>query len=320
MVACAFLQLLAVLTHDAPGRGARAGNGAGTGDDVRPNQSADGGPIRYFEAGPHVRAVRSPAGVVVPVVGGSGGDWHVSTPCGREAVLSVAAPVRSVAVVLDPGHGGVDWGAVGPNGLAESELNLAVARHAKAALERAGFSTVLTRSSDHGMNLANRARLAVDLGARAFVSIHHNGGAELASAKPGSETYYQVESVDSRRLAGLVYEEVVSTLSAYPVGWVTTERAGATWRTRVDGQDYFGVLRQSNGVPASLAELAYLTNPPEAELLADPTVQRAEGEAVARGIVRFLTTNDRGSGYVEGWPMPPRPQPGGEDLCDDPQL
>ncbi|MDQ3642758.1 MAG: N-acetylmuramoyl-L-alanine amidase, partial [Actinomycetota bacterium] len=123
---------------------------------------------------PTVPAVLSSTGIVTPVIGREGDAWKVSTPCGREAVLTSATPLATGPVVLDPGHGGYDPGAVGPNGLRESELNLAVSRHAAAALERAGFTTVMTRNDDHGMNLVNRARLAVGLQAKAFVSVHHN--------------------------------------------------------------------------------------------------------------------------------------------------
>jgi hypothetical protein len=77
-------------------------------------------------------------------------------------------------------------------------------------------------------------------------------------------------------------------------------------------------------VPATLAELAYISNPAEAALLARSDAPRIEGEAVAKGVLRFLTTADPGLGFVEGGPMPPRPRPGGggggNDGCDDPPL
>ena len=277
---------------------------------------------------PAVPAVLSPAGIVVPVLGREGDGWKVSTPCGREAVLTSATPlVATGPVVLDPGHGGYDPGAVGPNGLRESALNLAVSRHAAAALERAGFTTVMTRNGEHGMNLVNRARLAMGLQAKAFVSIHHNAASWAPSAIPGSEMYHQVTSVESKRLAGLVYEEIVAALDVYDVPWVTSG-VGVTWRTKANGDDWYAMVNQPKGVVAALAELAFISNPAEADLLADPDVQRVEGEAVARGIIRFLTTGDPGSGYVEGTQMPPRPRPGGPrtgggggwDECDDPVL
>ncbi len=294
----------------------------GQGDGPPTSQTAPAPAVEKVDAA----AVLSPGGIVVPVLAREGEGWKVSTPCGRDAVLAAATPIANGPVVLDPGHGGYDPGAVGPNGLFESTLNLAVSRHAAAALEQAGFPTVLTRNGDHGMNLANRARLAVGLQARAFVSVHHNAAAWAPSAIPGSEAYHQVSSADSKRLAGLVYEEIVAALSAYHVPWVSSG-VGVTWRTRSNGDDWYAMVRQPKGVAATLAELAFISNPAEADLLADPEVQKVEGEAVARGIIRFLTTSDPGSGYVDGGQMPPRPprsgprpSGGGDDECDDPSL
>ena len=272
-----------------------------------------------------VKVLMSPGGVVVPVLERGDHGWKVSTPCGREAVIPSGEPVKQATVVIDPGHGGYDPGAVGPNGLKEAALNLAVSLEAKAALEREGLSVVLTRSDDHGMNLANRAKLAVDLGAKVFVSIHHNAAATAPSAIPGSETYYQHDSEDSKRLAGLVYEEVVNALSAFPVRWVGIG-VGATWRSRArDGDDYFAMVRLPKPVPASLVELAYLSNPAEAALLARPETPKIEGQAVAHGILRFLRTSDPGTGFSTGGQMAPRPRSGGgggggENPCDDPPL
>ena len=288
-------------------------------DPVPPAPAPNDGPTAVLSAG----------GIVVPVLAREGDVWKVSTPCGREAVVTSATHLPSRPVVLDPGHGGYDPGAVGPNGLYESELNLSVSRHAAAALERAGFPTVMTRNGDHGMNLVNRAQIALRTQARAFVSVHHNAASWDPSPIPGSEMYHQVASADSRRLAGLIYEEIVAALRVYDVPWVTSG-AGVTWKTRAsNGDDWYAMVRQPKGIAAALAELAFISNPAEADLLADPDVQRVEGEAVARGIIRFLTTADEGSGYVEGGHVQPRPRTGGPrtggggggwDDCDDPAL
>ncbi|MGH9280676.1 MAG: N-acetylmuramoyl-L-alanine amidase family protein [Acidimicrobiales bacterium] len=269
-----------------------------------------------------VGAVLSPAGVAVPVLGREGSAWKVSTPCGRDAVLTSVQPIPKHPIVIDPGHGGYDPGAVGPNGLTEARLNLAVSQHARAALERAGFATVLTRDADHGMNLTNRARLATNLQALAFVSVHHNAAAWAPSGVPGSEMYHQVDSADSKRLAGLIYEEVVAALTPYAGPWVTSG-AGVTWRTRANGEDWYAMVRQPKGIAAALAELAFISNPPEAALVVRPDVQQAEGEAVARGILRYLRTQDPGSGFTEPYPRPtPPPGPGGGPAvgCVDPPL
>ena len=288
-------------------------------DPVPPAPAPNDGPTAVLSAG----------GIVVPVLGREGDGWKVSTPCGREAVVTSATPLPAKPVVLDPGHGGYDPGAVGPNGLFESEVNLSVSRHAAAALERAGFSTVMTRNADHGMNLVNRAQIALRTQARAFVSVHHNAASWDSSPIPGSEMYHQVASADSKRLGGLIYEEIVAALRVYDVPWVTSG-AGVTWKTRAsNGDDWYAMVRQPKGIAAALAELAFISNPAEADLLADPEVQRVEGEAVARGIIRFLTTADEGSGYREGGHAPqrprtgtagPRPDPNDWSECDDPSL
>ncbi len=265
-------------------------------------------------------AVVTPSGIVAPVVSSTGDGWVVRTPCGATATVHRGAPLDGATVVLDPGHGGAETGAVSPGGLSESVVNLAVARQAQAALEAAGVPTVLTRTGDYETSLPTRTEIARDLNPRAFVSIHHNADPDGPRAGPGSETYYQIASPDSKRLAGLIYEEVVQALSQYKVAWVADRDAGAKYRRGTSG-DYYAVLRQPGKVVSALAELAFISNPPEAELLARPDVQRVEGQAVARGIVRYLTTTDPGSGFAEPYPRTePAPVPGPVHVCRDPEL
>jgi N-acetylmuramoyl-L-alanine amidase len=267
-------------------------------------------------------ALVTPKGVVVPVLERTAaGGWQVRTPCGRTATVTGGTPVPSAMVVLDPGHGGNDPGARSPDGsLAEAPLNLEVSRHAQAALEAAGVPVLLTRTGTHEVALATRAEIARSLGPRAFVSIHHNAEPDGPMAGPGSETYYQIGSPDSKRLAGLIQEEVVRALSAYRVAWVGDRDAGAKYRPGTRG-DYYAMLRLPQPVVSALAELAFISNPPEAELLARPEVQQVEGRAVARGILRYLTTNDPGSGFVEPYPRTDPPGAGGASQpCVDPPL
>lgn len=227
----------------------------------------------------------------------------------------------AATVVLDAGHGGDEPGAVGPNGLTEKALNFAVVGHARAALERAGVVVVVTRSADYRMTLGARSRIALALKPRAFISVHHNAAPDGPRDAPGSETYYQVASAQSKRLSGLLYEEIVKALRQYQVAWVGDTDAGAKYRTNSSGGDYYGILRQSAGVVASLAELAFVSNPPEADLLARPDVQKVEGEAVAAGLIRYLTTNDPGSGFTEPYPRTTPAGPGGGSAgCRDPAL
>jgi N-acetylmuramoyl-L-alanine amidase len=265
--------------------------------------------------------VVTPSGVVVPIVSDVDGGWVVTTPCGAERRISRGTKIDRADVVLDPGHGGPEPGAVSPGGLAEAPLNLDVARRAQAALEREGVSAVLTRTAEYQIGLPARARIATSLSPRAFVSIHHNAEPDGPHDGPGSETFYQQASTDSKRLAGLVQEEVFAALSRYDVPWVGDTDAGAKYRPGARG-DYYGMLRLPATVPTVLAELAFISNPAEAALIARPEVQKVEGEAVARGIVRYLTTRDPGSGFTEPYPRPTPPgSTGGTSRgCRDPQL
>ncbi len=135
------------------------------------------------------------------------------------------------------------------------------------------------------------------LSPRAFVSIHHNGGALRRSNKPGTETFHQVHNTESRRLAGLLYEEISAAFESYWVPWVATVHRGASARLKGPGLDAYGVLRYTPGVPAAISEASYLSNPAEAQLLALPEVQENEAQALARAIDRFLTTDSPGSGF-----------------------
>jgi N-acetylmuramoyl-L-alanine amidase len=150
--------------------------------------------------------------------------------------------------------------------------------------------------------------------------VHHNGDSDGPRNGPGTEVFFQHASADSKRLAGLIYEEVVKALSQYEgVAWQADSDAGVKPRLNDSGGDYYGILRRPAPVVSVLSEALFMSNPPEAELIARADVQKAEGDAIARGIVRYLTTSDPGSGYVEPYP---RTQPagggGGSSGCVDP--
>lgn len=244
--------------------------------------------------------VLASTGVPLSVVARAGSGYVVTTPCQEQRVVADATPVNFADVVIDPGHGGsIEDGAVGPHGLKEKDLNLAVASYLRADLERAGVRPLLTRTADYPMTIEARARIVRQLHPRAFVSIHHNAEPEVASKVPGTEAYYQLSSPASKRLSGLIWDEVTRALARYPTSWVARRDAGVKLRVGDHGDDYYGILRETHGTPASLAELAYISDPSEETLLARSDVQEAEAAAVARGIVRFLETPDPGSGYVD---------------------
>lgn len=268
------------------------------------------------------RAVTTPSGQTLPVLADNGDGTHVvETPCSNQATVS-GTPLAGAHVVLDPGHGGEESGAVGPNGLREADVNLAVAQRAAETLQAAGATVVLTRTSDVRITLAARANLAQALQPAAFLSLHHNTEPDGPSDRPGSEVYFQIADPESQRLAGLLHEELLAAFDDFAVPWVSDTGAGALARVRSDDPnvDYYGVLRQSAGVPAVLAEAAYLSNPAEADLLATPGFQQVEADAIARAIVRFVSTDDPGSGFAANRVGGSSGPGGGTAGCEDPPL
>lgn len=267
------------------------------------------------------KAVVTSTGVVVAVLReDADGSFVARTPCGTEATVR-GTPITGAHVVLDPGHGGEEPGAVGPAGTTEKSVNLAIAQETERQLEALGATVVLTRTADYRITLQSRGAIATGLHPLVFVSIHHNADPDEERATPGAETYFQIASPESKRAAGLVYEELYTAFDAYDVQWVADRDAGAKYRPADDGSDYYGILRRSAGVPAVLSEAAFISNPAEEALLADPAFQRVEAAALTRAIVRFATTDDVGTGYVTPYP---RTQPagpgGGSDGCEDPPL
>jgi N-acetylmuramoyl-L-alanine amidase len=252
------------------------------------------------------------------------GSWaRVLTPCENRGWLRLSdgRTQPTVEVVLDAGHGGDEPGATGPGGLTEKELNLAVVERAAAALKAAGVDAAVTRPSDYRVTLASRVAIAAALRPKAFVSVHHNAEPDGPREGPGTETYYQIRSPDSKRLAGLIYEEGVKALAVFSAQWVADTDAGAKYRTNDAGGDYYGILRRSGevGLVASLAELAFISNPSEEALLRRDDVRQAEAEALSRALVRFLRSEDPGSGFTIPYPrVVPAGPGGGTSGCVDP--
>ena len=194
--------------------------------------------------------------------------------------------LRGKIVVLDPGHGSfksggvLDPGAVGPSGLKEKDVVPIIARRAGEVLSSRGATVIYTRIGDTYMSLSQRAELANSYRADVFVSIHCN--ASLSPGVQGTSTYYYAPAgmshtmVEARRkLASLVQEELVKELGRNNLGL----REGN-----------FLVLRNT-AMPSILVEIAFISNPTEERLLADPNFCRRAGEAIARGIIRYFESS-----------------------------
>ncbi len=269
-------------------------------------------------SGPPVAWI-SPNGVPMAVTAVEGDVIEALTPCGDQIYPTEGTPIHEVEIVIDPGHGGpIDTGAVAPTGLAEQEINRKVSLAVAQLLTRRGIPTLLTRVADYPIPIPIRTGYADLVGAKALVSIHHNAPAAPAADVPGVEIFIQNESDDSARLGGLLYETTMASLGQFDVDWDRAPDAGVMTVLNPEGLDTYGMIRLPETVSA-LIELGYVANRAEAVLYAGPEYVPAAANAIADAIEKYLTTDQSGSGFVDGRVF--RANPGvGRDQCIDVDL
>lgn len=180
-------------------------------------------------------------------------------------------------ILLDPGHGGADSGA-SANGLVEKELNLIVSAQVYDILKSHKVDVHTIRTDDTYSSLQARTDLANRLGADAYVSIHHNS-VESTAAR-GLEIYHSIVGGAGKALATAVHDRYLVHLHYLPSRGIKTQ-------TNSVGRDYFHVIRETN-MPAIIIEGAFLTNAQDAELLQNPSVLKAEAQAIAEGILLWM--------------------------------
>ncbi len=296
------------------------GEQAGVGESTEGSAPTDSLPLVEPDPSAPALALITPTGVIVPVLETTEENYVITTPCGGTSTLVWGTPIRQATVAIDPGHGGSEPGAVGPNGLTEKELNLDIARRTARLLEQQGITVVLTRTADYRVPLAVRAEIGNRLGSELMVSIHHNAPNGIDSDTPGTEVFVQSGSDESSRLGGLIQEEVVAALSQFEgVEWTTALGAGAIAVVNDSGEDAYGMIRRPE-MPAVLAELGYLSNASEASLFLTDEYRDVSAQALATAIVRWLQTDDPGSGFDVDRTFNPSGGTGGSEGCVDPLL
>ncbi len=190
--------------------------------------------------------------------------------------------LKDLTIVLDPGHGGPDQGAVGRNGLLEKEINLDIALRAMTLLEEAGATVVMTRVDDtvitglsKAPELAARVALAHQSKADLYISIHNNSSAR-PNERIGTEVYYTTDY--SRRLAQVMEYEVSASLKSLARG--------------IFDRGLF--VTRHTLMPAVLVEVAYLNSDTDSALLADPDYRQRAAQGIVNGIVRYVTERNAG--------------------------
>ena len=183
-----------------------------------------------------------------------------------------SVPQGRYTVVLDPGHGGPDPGAIGINNLRETDVVLDVSLQVAQILQAKGVRVLLTRSSEVDVDLPPRVALANNNRADLFVSIHANA---LSMNRPdvnGVETFY-FQGGRSLSLAQSLQNQLLAASPGTP------DRGARSGR--------FFVIRRTV-MPAALVEMGFVTGQLDAPRLADPGFRRRLAVAIAMGILNYL--------------------------------
>jgi N-acetylmuramoyl-L-alanine amidase len=232
------------------------------------------------------------------------------------APARTASPARRV-VVIDPGHGGVDPGKVGVNGLREKDLTLRISSRLHALLRDRGYEVHMTRTTDTLIALGDRSRMANRLKdgrpTSLFVSIHANSAS--SSAVSGFETFFLAEArtEDERRVAEM--ENAATRFETAPPDVAASDMDLIFSGLRNDfyqraSNDLAAVVQQhlagfhpnrNRGVkqagfhvlvgafmPAILVEVGFLSNPAEARLLGTPAFQERLAVAIADAVDQYF--------------------------------
>ncbi len=174
-------------------------------------------------------------------------------------------------IFIDPGHGGSDPGAINTTfNLEEKNINLDISLRLRRVLEQKGYTVEMSRAQDKFVSLSDRAQLANKCGTDIFVSIHCNNFSSTSAN--GTETYCYRFGISSEKIAESVQSEMVS-------------RTGLRDRG-VKARQYF-VLQNTN-MPAILQEVAFMSNPEEAQLLNTPTFRQTVAEAIGNGLHNYI--------------------------------
>ncbi len=219
---------------------------------------------------------------------------------------------KVLRVIVDPGHGGHDPGALGPDGLNEKDVVLAIGlKLAEKLKEEMGLDVVMTRSTDVFIPLEERTAIANKVNADLFVSIHAN--ASLNKSAAGIETYYlnlaktdkakQVaarENNTSLEKVGLLQTILFDLMANYKINDSArlAEEVQKALYSRVSRRHHearnlgvkqgpFYVLVGAT-MPSILVEAAFISNDQEAELLRDPQYQEATATGIMEGIRNYL--------------------------------
>lgn len=250
----------------------------------------------------------------LPVAAGEDGKKNLTTTSRSEPPVTINRPYAIKRIVLDPGHGGKDPGAIGPKGTQEKDITLKLAQELADILrEKEGYEVLMTRMDDTFVPLDERTRMANKHDADLFVSVHCN--ASVSSKLKGFEVYFLSETASDPRADAVarfenaplalegkkaptpsrvqqVLRSLVKTANineSSEVGALVHQHLDKRLQTDALGvkQAAFYVLRGAE-MPAVLIEVGFLSNARE-----EKSLQKADyRHKISQGIVEAIKTYD----------------------------
>lgn len=235
------------------------------------------------------------------------------------SIVSGRKPPRAIVVVIDPGHGGEDPGAIGRRGTREKDIVLVIAKLLRAKLhDDASFRIALTRDADFFVPLEQRVQRARRLRADLFVSVHAdafihpdaNGSSVFALSERGATSTAAKWLANRENEADLIggvnlkmkdgflartlldLSQTAQINDSLKLGKLVLSELGEVNRLHKVGveQAGFAVLKAPD-IPSILVETAFISNPDEENKLRDPAHQNKMAGAIADGIRRYFAKN-----------------------------
>ncbi len=240
----------------------------------------------------------------------------------EQTTKSVPRVVRSTQriIVLDPGHGGKDSGAIGYKRKEEKDIVLSIAKRVYKKLKRKGYKVYMTRRGDYFVTLRERTKFANRVKANLFISIHANAASKRSKylSMKGLETFYlsPAKSERAKHVAELENRVDMKNLSYYSknvfLDFINRAKIIQSNKLAIDIQrNVLYSLRKrykviDGGVrpgpfwvlvgtqmPSILIEVGYITNPTEAMHLSNPLYQELIAEGIVAGVESYFRNNER---------------------------
>jgi N-acetylmuramoyl-L-alanine amidase len=186
---------------------------------------------------------------------------------------NLSKPLTGTKILLDPGHGGKDSGALGPNGYSEKDANLYAAKLLANELAMRGASVYLSRESDNFIELSDRQIIIDNLEPTLALSVHHN------SLPDGGNP-------DTKGFSTYWYHTQAQSLAMYLHNFVVKDTGRPSYGIFWDNL----ALARPASAPSVLLEWGFMSNPSEFEQIANPQEQQKMAKSIADGITQWLLT------------------------------